>query len=85
MFTMKKLFATTFLAFATVGFASAQETFSMVYEILETRCGGNGCHNGTTPTFDVTQTEAELYADLVNADPINPTAAAKGNKLIMPG
>lgn len=82
---MKKLFTAVLLTISGVVTSNGQETFSMVYDILQTRCGGNGCHNGTTATFDVTQTEAELYADLVNADPINPTAAAKGNKLIMPG
>lgn len=63
----------------------AQETFGMIHSILQTRCGGNGCHNGGTPTFDVTQSAPDLYADLVNADPVNPTALAKGDKLIKPG
>lgn len=53
--------------------------------MLQTNCAGSGCHNGSTPTFDVTQSTSDLYDDLVNADPINPTALAKGNKLIKPG
>lgn len=66
-------------------FAFGQESFQLVHNLLQTRCGGNGCHNGSTSTFDVTQAQADLYADLVNADPVNPAALAKGNKLIKPG
>lgn len=57
----------------------------MIHSLLQTRCAGSGCHNGSTATFDVTQSQADLYADLVNADPVNPAALAKGNKLIKPG
>ncbi|MBI1286786.1 MAG: T9SS type A sorting domain-containing protein [Flavobacteriales bacterium] len=64
---------------------SAQETFAMIHQMLQTRCSGNGCHNGTSSTFNVDQSASDLYADLVNADPLNPTAAAKNNKLIKPG
>ena len=64
--------------------ALAQSTFSDIHSLLQTRCSGNGCHNGSTATFDVTQSEADLYTELMG-DPVNPTALAKGNKLIMPG
>lgn len=79
----KLLLTSSILLFALT--TTGQETFTMVHEILQTRCGGNGCHNGTTATFDVTQSEADLYTDLVNVDPVNPAALAKGNKLIRPG
>ncbi len=65
--------------------SNAQETFAAIHSILQTNCGGNGCHNGTTSTFDVTQSTSDLYAELVNGDPINPAALAKGDKLIKPG
>jgi len=81
---MSKLLSTLFL----IGFAgtvSAQESFTMVYNILQTRCGGNGCHNGTTATFDVTGSESDVFNELVNVNPINPTALSKGDKLIKPG
>lgn len=65
--------------------ATSQESFALIHSMLQTRCSGNGCHNGSTPTFNVDQGTAELYADLVNVDPINPTALSKGNKLIRPG
>ncbi len=69
------------LPFASI----AQETFPMIYTMLQTRCGGNGCHNGSTASFNAMGTEAEVYAALVNADPVNPTALSKNNKLIKPG
>lgn len=65
--------------------SNAQETFAAIHSILQTNCGGNGCHNGTTSTFDVTQSTSDLYAELVNGDPINPAALAKGDKLIKSG
>lgn len=84
---MKKLSLVLFapLMMSLSSSVQAQETFEMIHSLLQTRCAGNGCHNGTSATFDVTQSSADLYADLVNADPINPTALGKSNKLIKPG
>ncbi len=78
-------FLSAFLICCFSGSATAQETFAAIHSILQTNCGGNGCHNGTTSTFDVTQTTTDLYNELVNGDPINPAALAKGDKLIKPG
>lgn len=84
---MKRLFTPLFtlFIFGLLSTASAQESFEMVHQLLTTNCGGNGCHNGTTATFNVDQSSADLYADLVGVTPVNPMAAAKGNKLIAPG
>ncbi|MBL4587190.1 MAG: hypothetical protein JKX84_09070, partial [Flavobacteriales bacterium] len=70
------------LILASFSFAQnsfAQESFELVHDLLITNCSGNGCHNGTTPTFNVDQPTADFYADLIGGTPINPTAAAKGH------
>lgn len=82
---MKHLSLFTLLVAGMSFSALAQESFTMIHNILQTRCAGNGCHNGSTSTFNVMQSEADVYAALVNADPLNPAALAKGNKLIRPG
>lgn len=63
----------------------AQGTFTQLHQILQTNCAGSSCHSGLTPTFNVTLSESALYTALVNATPVNPAAAAKGDKLITPG
>jgi hypothetical protein len=63
----------------------AQSTFTQIHQLLQTKCSGSGCHNGSTATFNVTLSESALYNALVNVNPVNPTAAAKGDKLIKPG
>lgn len=56
-----------------------------MHQILQTNCAGSSCHSGSTPTFNVTLSESALYTALVNATPVNPAAATKGDKLITPG
>lgn len=83
---MKKgLLAIPFLAFTIA--ANAQSTFQGVAVLFDTYCNQT-CHGISGPgsalnlqTSDMNQ----LYADLVNATPANPAAAAKGFKLIDPG
>ena len=82
---MKHFTLFSFLVFSTAFSSHSQESFEMIHSLLQTRCSGNGCHNGTTATFNVDQPASDLYAELVNADPVNPAALAKGNKLIKPG
>lgn len=65
--------------------AKGQSSFTMVHQLLQTNCMGSGCHNGSSATFNVNQSEAATYAALVGITPLNPAAAAKGNKLIAPG
>lgn len=81
---MKHISLLSILLTLVVCSAYAQGTFTDIHSLLQTRCAGNGCHNGTTQTFDVTQNETDLYNELMG-NPINPAALAKGDKLIKPG
>jgi hypothetical protein len=65
------------------GFAKAQ-TFNRVFEILQDHCAS--CHGGSNPiVYDLGTTPAQTYAALVGVTPLNPSAAAKGHKLVDPG
>ncbi len=65
--------------------SKAQSTFALVRQVLQMKCTGSGCHSGSHPAFNVSLSESVLYNQLVNASPLNPAAAAKGDKLIKPG
>jgi hypothetical protein len=84
---MNKYFFSTLvlITFFSAYSIKAQNTFTQVHQLLQTKCSGSGCHNGSTATFNVTLSESALYSALVNAAPVNPAAAAKGDKLIDPG
>lgn len=69
----------------TVVSTAQTTTFTKVRNLLQANCGGSGCHNGSTATFNVTLGDSALYSALVNASPVNPTALSKGNKLVKPG
>jgi hypothetical protein len=64
---------------------TAQSTFAQVRQIMQTNCAGSGCHNGSSPTFDVTLSENALYSALVNVSPVNPYADSIGDRLVTPG
>lgn len=60
------------------------QTFTRVFEILQDHCAS--CHGGSSPiAYDLGTTPAETYAALVGVTPLNPSAAAKGHKLVDPG
>lgn len=84
---MKKIFILVSAAF-TANTASAQSTAQQVYDLFQTNCA-TSCHNGTGPGVSpVLSTSGDLNAfrsALVNIDPINPAAQAKGYKLVDPG
>lgn len=63
----------------------AQSDFQRVYDIFQAKC--TTCHGGGSPqgNLDLSASQTEVYNALVNANPTNPAAAAKGNKLISPG
>ncbi|HLP19283.1 MAG TPA: hypothetical protein VK174_03245, partial [Chitinophagales bacterium] len=84
---MKKLYSLPFVILLCLyyGQANAQSTFSQVRNLLQANCAGSGCHGAGAPTFDVTASESDLYNALVNVNPSNPAAAAKGNKRVTPG
>ncbi len=82
----RKIYLTTLAALCLLlTKLQAQSTFSQVHQLLQTNCAGASCHSGQTSTFDVTLTDSAFYAALVGATPINPAAAARGDKLIKPG
>ena len=63
----------------------AQSTYAQVYHIIQTRCAGSSCHDGSVATFNIYVSADSLYNELVNVTPLNPAAAANFNKLINPG
>lgn len=69
-----------------IGASFAQSTFSGVHSILQTNCTIS-CHNGSTYSgqLDLSGTETDVYNNIVNVNPVNPAALAKGDKLIDPG
>lgn len=82
--TMKKLYAFIMLA-AVSGNAVAQTTFEHVRTLLQANCTV-GCHSGVAPSGQRNlRTLSEVYQVLVNANPVNPEADAKGMKLVDPG
>jgi hypothetical protein len=88
---MKNLYRALFLSAvlsstAFVNNANAQQdTWQEVYTILSTNCAGGGCHGGSRPDFNVTDSSTDLYAALIGGSPINPAALGKGDKYIDPG
>ncbi len=74
-----------FLSLIDINDSYAQSTYAGVYSILQTNCGG--CHNSNTYSgqLDLSGTESQVYDNLVNKNPVNPAALAKGDKLITPG
>ncbi|GIV34156.1 MAG: hypothetical protein KatS3mg031_1691 [Chitinophagales bacterium] len=66
--------------------AKSQSTFRLIYDLFRANCSSGGCHvSASNPIFNAEGSESDLYASLVNALPVNPTARAKGYKLVDPG
>ena len=81
---MRILFTSVIALFLATS-VSAQSTWDVVYNSLQTNCVS--CHSGATPSgeLDLSGTSSDVYNTLVNQVPSNATAAAKGNKLVDPG
>ena len=81
-----KAFIVILVLIGTESIISAQSTYNRVHDIFQTYCTV-GCHSGSNPSaqLDLSGTEAAVHANLIEIDPINPAALAKGNKLIDPG
>jgi len=80
------LFFIGLIVFAVQQKASAQATFATIQTIMQTNCGGSGCHGGSNPlVFDVNASATDLRNALVNVNPTNPAALQSGQKLIDPG
>ncbi len=81
--TLSKLL---FLFFVTQSsLTSAQATYTDIYNIFQTNC--ITCHDATSPAggLNLSATSASVYTSIVNANPTNPAALAKGDKRIKPG
>ncbi len=70
------------LSFSTI-FAFGQNTYDMVYTMLNTKCTNGACHtsgSGNSLLFDGTSTN--VYNAIVNQTPANTAAAAAGDKYV---
>jgi len=84
---IKKISGIALMLFLCTGGSSvAQNTFSSIKGLFQTHCTV-GCHNSAdlSGNVDLTGTDQEVYNRLVNVDPTNPAALAKGFKRIKPG
>ena len=75
-----------FIAFVLqASFASAQSTYADVYNIFQANCVT--CHDASSPAggLNLIASSATVYTNLVNVNPNNPAALAKGDKRIKPG
>lgn len=60
-------------------------TWHQVHTILVDNCMGAGCHSGSNPGFDLTETRSEVWQDLINTTVANPASNARGEKMVFPG
>lgn len=85
---MKRILPPFLLLTLISGAVSAQSTFTRVYNLFQANCTV-GCHSGSSPSGNLNLDEGgnknAVYNNLVEVAPTNPTAAAKGHKLIDPG
>ncbi|CAN5501982.1 hypothetical protein BH10BAC1_BH10BAC1_04110 [soil metagenome] len=84
----KKTTTIKLLFFALVMHASlvsAQATYTQVYNIFQANCVT--CHDASSPAggLNVIAPAATVYTSIVNANPNNPAALARGDKRIKPG
>jgi len=61
-------------------------TFEKMQTIFDAKCT-IGCHSGDNPAakLDLTGSLDDVYARLINAEPVNPFAKEQGYKLVTPG
>ncbi|MGZ4048164.1 MAG: T9SS type A sorting domain-containing protein, partial [Bacteroidia bacterium] len=69
----------------TASFNYAQSTYNAVYNIFQAKC--TSCHGGGSPSgaLNLSGSPAAVYTTIVNANPVNPAALARGDKRIDPG
>lgn len=75
-----------FIAFVLqASFASAQSTYADIYNIFQANCVT--CHDASSPAggLNLVAAPATVYTSIVNANPNNPAALARGDKRIKPG
>lgn len=68
--------------------ASAQDTYQQVYSLFQANCTvgchGNGGNSGNLDLYGGGDPSV-VYGNIVNVNPVNPTALSKGYKRIYPG
>lgn len=77
--------AAIFLSVIFYADVQSQSTYQQVYNIFQSKC--SGCHNQSiySGQLDLSASPATVYTKLVNFNPVNPAALAKGDKRISPG
>ena len=81
--TKSKIILALFVFMASLSYA--QTTFTNVYNIFQANC--TSCHGAVTPAagLDLSASSASVYTSIVNANPTNAAALAKGDKLVEKG
>ena len=64
---------------------SQSSTWGQIHNIFQASCAGSSCHDGGANPLVLIGTEADVYNNLMNVDPTNPVALARGLKLVKPG
>ncbi len=84
---MKNLYILSALVLSAFS-ASSQSTYQRVYNLFQANCTV-GCHTGGSPSGNMDLygggNATTVYNNIVNVNPVNPDAHAKGQKRIMPG
>lgn len=82
---MKRFYAALLVALLPA-IGSAQSTAESISAIFQANCT-TGCHSGSNPSANLNLSggASDLVGVLVDADPLNPAALAKGYKLVDPG
>lgn len=80
-----KTWITLAVVFKCVLLQGQTGTYDQVYNLLQSKC--SGCHNASANSglLDLTGSSAAVYSRIVNKNPVNPVALAKGNKRVDPG
>ncbi len=80
-----KIKITNILFVLLASFSYAQSTYTSVYNIFQVNC--SSCHSGVSPAggLNFAASPASVYTSIVNANPTNTAALAKGDKRIERG
>lgn len=65
--------------------AQTTNTWDIVYNIFQAKCAS--CHGGATNAgqLNLSLASGTVYAAIINKTPVNPAAASRGDKVILPG
>lgn len=81
---MKKTLLFLFFLVSTSMSLFSQNSYDLVYSILNTKCSNAGCHSatssGSTLRFDTTS--AAVYAQIYNQPPVNHDALTRGEQIV---